>query len=63
MPRAHRTRKEIERFLISEFLQALRYQVSRPNWNQERPDALVLDRDDLAEGRSTNRLPGPTAAL
>ena len=40
MPRIYRTQKEIEQFLIREFLRCLDYRISSPKW-EERPDALL----------------------
>jgi hypothetical protein len=40
MPRFYRTQKEVEQFLIREFVACLGYSVSCPRW-QDRPDALL----------------------
>lgn len=40
MPRKYRTQKEVEKFLIGEFLAHLGYRISTPRWI-ERPDALL----------------------
>ncbi len=40
MPRIYRNQKEIEQFLIREFVSHLGYSISNPKWS-ERPDALL----------------------
>ena len=51
MPRIYRTQKEIEQLLIREFLGYLDYRISNPEWERERPDALLTLSKDGKEKR------------
>lgn len=55
MPRTYRTPKEIERFLICDFLHQLSYRIFNPVW-QDRPDALLTISDGNFSARTAIEL-------